>query len=161
MSGVKGTGTPAIARIWPRVERRGPDQCWPWTGPLGKKNRPSVTGGPGEKKAYAARFVLEEKLGRPLRPGHEACHSCDWPPCCNPSHLWEGTHAENVADRDAKGRQVRGGRHWFAKYTDEQVREIRDYPAGVCATARAFGVTHAYVGRLRGRTARPTIRGDV
>lgn len=31
-------------------------------------------------------------------------HRCDFPPCCNPSHLFLGTIAENNADMIAKGR---------------------------------------------------------
>jgi hypothetical protein len=147
--------TPAITRLWRHVEKRDPDECWPWTGHLTRNGtRPGIQGGPGEKSGNATRFVLQEKLGRPLRPGYEACHTCDWPACCNPAHLWEGTHADNVADRDAKGRTARGERHGNAKFSDELIRAIRSYPGTPKEAAAVFGCSPGYVCNLRSFVAR-------
>lgn len=56
-------------------------------------------------------------------------HRCDNPPCCNPAHLFLGTHADNVRDKVNKGRQSRhsspGEAAGLAKLTNEQVLEMR------------------------------------
>lgn len=36
------------------------------------------------------------------------CHKCDNPCCCNPKHLFKGTHKDNSDDKLAKGRQAKG-----------------------------------------------------
>lgn len=79
-----------------------PDECWPWQGARNSDGYGNLTRDGKNKKAH--RLVLEWKLGRPIAPGKCACHSCDNPPCCNPSHIWEGTHRENMLDGHAKDR---------------------------------------------------------
>jgi len=56
----------------------------------------------------AHRYVLEKKLGRPIKDGYESCHSCDVPNCINDEHLFEGTHKENMIDMISKGRGHNG-----------------------------------------------------
>jgi hypothetical protein len=45
-----------------------------------------------------------------------ACHSCDNPPCCNPTHLFEGSTLDNIRDAAAKGRMALGKRNVRARY---------------------------------------------
>jgi hypothetical protein len=40
----------------------------------------------------------------PIRQGLFVCHRCDDRRCCNPDHMFLGTHAQNQADRKAKNR---------------------------------------------------------
>lgn len=74
-----------------KVEQRGPDECWLWTGARNDR-------GYGQLSTRKATHVALELAGN-LRPvGALALHSCDNPPCCNPNHLRWGTDAENAAD---------------------------------------------------------------
>jgi hypothetical protein len=47
---------------------------------------------------YAHRLALERKLGRPIKPGLCALHTCDCKSCVNPDHLYEGTYTDNLLD---------------------------------------------------------------
>ncbi len=54
--------------------------------------------------------------------GGEACHTCDNPPCCEGSHLYWGSHSDNMKDRARRGRQA-GGVEKVSKGISEMVRE--------------------------------------
>jgi hypothetical protein len=57
----------------------------------------------GGKVFGAHRLAWIAKHG-PIRKGLFVCHRCDEPRCCNPDHLFLGTHTENMADMKAKNR---------------------------------------------------------
>lgn len=88
--------------LWCNVTRGEEDDCWPCT--LKTNNRdyaqmPMKTS-PDSKwvRRLCHRFALELKLGRPLRKGYYALHTCDFKICCNPAHLYEGTLQDNADD---------------------------------------------------------------
>lgn len=96
---------PVADRFWEKVDKRGPDECWPWTASV----KPSGYGQMGKGGKYGAsvaahRISFELAHGRPVRPGRIVMHVCDNPPCVNPSHLREGTYADNSRDMVLKGR---------------------------------------------------------
>lgn len=43
-----------------------------------------------------------------IPPNLCVCHRCDIKTCCNPTHLFLGTHADNQADKVSKNRQATG-----------------------------------------------------
>jgi hypothetical protein len=63
----------------------------------------------GGRPRSAHRVAFELYCG-PIPAGQFVCHTCDERSCVNPDHLFLGTHADNMADRDAKGRQAKGDR---------------------------------------------------
>jgi len=72
------------------------------------------------RKAHQAAFEFYN--GRPPREGLEVCHRCDNTRCIEETHVFEGTHAFNMADRDAKGRNgTLGEASPLAKLTAESV----------------------------------------
>jgi hypothetical protein len=71
-------------------------------------------------------------------------HKCDNRGCVNPNHLRLGTHQDNMRDRCAKGRTLRGERAAAAKlsYADvDRIRESTLFGAKAPMLARAHGVT--------------------
>lgn len=61
----------------------------------------------------------------PIPQGMVIRHKCDVRDCINPDHLEIGTHADNVADKVARGRATNGERSNLTKLTAAKVLEIR------------------------------------
>lgn len=131
------------------------DGCWLWTGP--KNNMGYGVLGIDRKHVLAHRFSYELH-NAPIPPGLECCHRCDVPLCVRPDHLFLGTHTENMADRDAKGRSCapkhprHGESHPRARLTAEQVTEMRrlwpTWAGGYASLGKAFGVSYSQARRV-------------
>src|SRR5579863_2087398 len=133
-----------IALFWAKVNRRGPDECWPWTRSINKTGY----GSSGLRQRRCHSHVIARWLATGEWPaGFCTLHSCDNPRCCNPAHLWLGTHAENSADMVTKGRSHKPFRVGEAghnvKLTEVEVLEIRRLHA-------AGGVTYVDLGNRYG-----------
>lgn len=126
-------------RFLSKVTQKDAGDCWPWTGRGTAQGYGFFDYGGGTFISTRVAWMIF--FGQD--PGSlNVLHSCDNPPCCNPSHLWLGTHSENTKDMVAKGRRnhakgerngthtkpenvPKGESHYMGKLNDEKVREIR------------------------------------
>jgi hypothetical protein len=91
-----------VTRFWGNVERRGPDECWPWRGYKDRGYGYFVWNG---RLTGAHELALSFTTGEMRGNGLDTCHSCDNAECCNPAHLRFDTRLSNVQEMDARGRR--------------------------------------------------------
>ena len=159
------------ARFWSYVKVGSETECWPW-----QTARTTATG--YGRFSLQGRGVVASRVAFRLFHGRDAagfvCHTCDNPPCVNPTHLFEGDGAANYADCRAKGRtnnasgdrhglrvhperRARGNRNPRTRLREWQVREARDlYLTGGWSQtdlAKRYGVTREVMSlAIRGAT---------
>lgn len=140
----------AVTLFWEKVGIVG--SCWEW-----KASRFPSGYGQTSFTVYAERYSHRVSwlihFG-PIPDGLCVLHSCDNPPCVNPSHLFLGTNAENSEDMIRKGRsrRARGEKQGLAKLKEVQVIEIRRrISAGETDSSIAadFPVGHASIWAIR------------
>ncbi len=145
-------GTYFRHRFWSKVDKRGPDECWPWTA---QRDRDGYGKFWLRGRDHAAHRVVIEVEGGELPEGKVVCHRCDNPPCVNPAHLFVGTVSDNNRDAVAKGRLARGEARPNTRLTEGDVIRIREMVAEQGTqkhAAELFGLSNATVSSM--------VRGD-
>ena len=131
--------------FWSKVKKS--PHCWLWTaGHFCRQNgHPSygcfsVRGRP----AYAHRVAWLITNG-PIPSGQQVLHTCDNPGCVRPTHLFLGTHADNMKDKQRKRRAPYGENAPSAKLKNVDVAIIlaqKTRPYGWCPRkAKELGVS--------------------
>ncbi len=92
---LKYTKEQTITKFWTRVKIKGLLDCWVWQGHC-------LSFGYGQarfdgKRQVAHRIAWQITYG-PIPQGLFVLHKCDNPPCVNPTHLYVGTHTDNMRD---------------------------------------------------------------
>jgi hypothetical protein len=127
-----------IARFWSKIAIGETGECWEWQACLNNKGYGQF--GLRRKLALAHRIAWLLTYG-PIPIGLEVCHRCDNPSCCNPRHLFLGTHRANAIDAARKGRLSK-------KLTQEDVScicEMRDGGMPLAKIAEEFSVAKCTV----------------
>lgn len=141
---------PAVAaQFLSRVDRRGPDECWPWLGSLCGSGYGEFSHAGTKATTHRLAFALD----RCRDPGASlVLHACDNRPCCNPGHLYEGDDLQNARDREARQRSRGQLQRGHSKLRPRDVYAIwRSIRFGLNNTeiAARFGVTHSNVSAIR------------
>lgn len=90
-----------LKRFLRHVDVKSENDCWEWK--LSKNNK-----GYG-RKIFKRKHIFAHRLSWQLHNGSIpggmcVLHHCDNPLCCNPNHLYLGTHKDNARDRSKRER---------------------------------------------------------
>lgn len=123
------------ARFWAKVDKRAPDECWPWTASLHTSGGGQLwVSTRGRRPLLAARISWELAHG-PVPAQHAVQVTCGERRCVNPAHLRTKPPPWGPVGEASGG----------AKLTPGKAREIRSaYAAGgvsLRALAERYGVS--------------------
>jgi hypothetical protein len=119
--------------------------CWLWSGYQTKQGYGRFKLNP-ETCEFSHRAAWRIYRG-PIPHGLHVLHRCDVPLCCNPDHLFLGTHADNMADMHAKGR-ARNGREKLLPHQVLKIREQLGAGAKRRDLCREYGVSYTTITQI-------------
>lgn len=115
------------ARFWKYVVVLKENDCWLWIGSKDRVGYGHFYFNNGKKKVRTQAhrfmwFITHGKIPKDLLVCHD-CPTGDNPSCCNPKHLFLGTHKDNTRDMFNKGRKyvLVGEEHPNAKINKDVV----------------------------------------
>lgn len=114
--------------------------CWEWLGTFAGNGRPcfDLAG----KKVTAYRLIYELMYAKTLDKSVVLRHKCDNMVCCNPHHLEEGSHIDNM--RDMKERE----RHGLPHYTVRAIKKLLNEGRTQTEICGLYGVDRNVIGRI-------------
>lgn len=144
-----------LERFWSYVNKQGSipthnpslGSCWEWTGGCARGGYGQFSIRRRTVSAHRISWMIHRGEITPEKPF--ICHRCDNKLCVRDSHIWDGTPADNMSDKVAKGRQAKGEKmkqphfgdangsrihiermprgegHELSKWTGKQILEMR------------------------------------
>ena len=137
--------------LWERISRnlRSENDCLVWTKYRDECGYGRIRVNNKTHGVHRLSWIIENG---PIPDGLHVLHDCDTPACANPNHLFLGTHADNMADKVAKGRHPRGERVPGAKLTLDQAQAIKRDRRPLRVIAAEYGVAPTTVRYIRAGT---------
>lgn len=136
---------PFLKQFQSRVKMGDWHECWPWCGSRRGMytTYAMVTVDGRQREAHVWSY---EMFHGPVPPALIVRHTCDNPPCCNPTHLVVGTHLDNLRD------MLERSRHPAVRLSWRQVEEIRLAYTGAYGEqsrlARQYGVRSQNINQI-------------
>lgn len=113
-----------ISRFWSKIEGCGSNGCWEWIGT-------KLSNGYGVFSIMGTHYNATRVLWFVITgkdPGSfMVCHRCDNRGCCRFSHIFLGSHEDNMRDMVQKGRSASGDRHASRLYPEKRPRGENHY----------------------------------
>ena len=130
-------------RFWAKVDKS--EGCWEWTASLFSATGYGQFALTSTKPETAHRMAWVLTNGD-ITDGLFVLHKCDNRKCCNPDHLFLGTHQDNITDMCQKGRYVGplGYRATLEQKKDRKVRMVK-----VWAVAKMEGYSRPLLQHFR------------
>ncbi len=139
-----------IERFLAKIQRGNANECWPWTGSKREGYGRFRVGG-HEGKVYTSTRLMWRLTHGTDPAGQLVCHACDNPACCNPSHLFLGSDAENNVDKEVKkrGKHPIGISNGLSKLGEEDVVAICMSTGSHRSLAKEYGVSDVAIAAIR------------
>ena len=141
-----------LKKVRCNIISRDGNNCWIWQAYKDKDGYGKFWHNEVQIGAHRFAFAFWQQVSLKDMKDKLIMHSCDNPPCVNPSHLKLGTYLDNKQDAVKKRRHAFGESSSKAKLTVPQVKEIKklfNTDITLVEIAKIFGVTPTSIGLIR------------
>lgn len=115
-----------IQRYWIFLPTRQDNSCWQWQGATAGLGYGQLRIENCNVSAHRIAWYLEHG---DIPDNTLILHHCDNTSCCNPAHLYAGTHSDNLHDAWERGRRTRTlqtkNKHLYPRIREEAAQGIK------------------------------------